>query len=125
MKNDVISLDKFHATSEMNSLLEQTLREGARLLLQQAIENEVNEYLESMKGRRDFEGRKQFVRNGYLPEREVQTGIGPISVKQPRMTCSPEIGPYKIRGLCKLLTTKRNTSHEKKIFGRTNNKCSQ
>jgi len=85
MKNDVISLDKFHATSEMNSLLEQTLREGARLLLQQAIENEVNEYLESMKGRRDFEGRKQFVRNGYLPEREVQTGIGPISVKQPRI----------------------------------------
>ncbi|CCB91687.1 transposase [Waddlia chondrophila 2032/99] len=57
MKNDVIFLDKFHATSEMNSLLEQTLREGARLLLQQAIENEVNEYLESMKGRRDFEGR--------------------------------------------------------------------
>ncbi|ADI38449.1 transposase [Waddlia chondrophila WSU 86-1044] len=40
MKNDVISLDKFHATSEMNSLLEQTLREGARLLKQQAIENE-------------------------------------------------------------------------------------
>ncbi|CCB90879.1 transposase for insertion sequence element IS6120, partial [Waddlia chondrophila 2032/99] len=57
----------------------------ARLLLQQAIENEVNEYLESMKSRRDFEGRKQFVRNGYLPEREVQTGIGPISVKQPRI----------------------------------------
>ncbi|CCB90559.1 transposase [Waddlia chondrophila 2032/99] len=51
---------------EMKSFLEQTLREGARLLLQQAIENEVNEYLESMKGRKDFEGRKQFVRNGYL-----------------------------------------------------------
>jgi len=85
MKNDVISLDKFHATNEMNSLLEQTLRDGARLLLQQAIENEVNEYLESMKSRTNSEGRKQFVRNGYLPEREVQTGIGPIPVKQPRV----------------------------------------
>ncbi len=53
MKDDVISLDKFHATNEMKSFLEQTLREGARLLLQQAIENEVNEYLESMKGRKD------------------------------------------------------------------------
>jgi len=85
MKDDVISLDKFHATNEINSLLEQTLKDGARLLLQQAIENEVNEYLESMEDRKTSEGKKQFVRNGYLPEREVQTGIGPISVKQPRV----------------------------------------
>ncbi|WP_211259940.1 transposase, partial [Waddlia chondrophila] len=85
MKDDVIFLDKFHATSEMKSFLEQTLREGARFLLQQAVENEVNEYLESMSSRTNSEGRKQFVRNGYLPEREVQTGIGPIAVKQPRV----------------------------------------
>lgn len=85
MKDDVIFLDKFHATNEMNSLLEQTLRNGARQLLQQAIENEVNEYLELMKNRKNSEGRKQFVRNGYLPERQVQTGIGPILVKQPRV----------------------------------------
>lgn len=85
MKDDVISLDKFHATNEINSLLEQTLKDGARLLLQQAIENEVNEYLESMEDRKTSEGKKQFVRNGYLPEREVQTGIGPIAVKQPRV----------------------------------------
>ncbi|CCB91268.1 hypothetical protein WCH_CZ17970 [Waddlia chondrophila 2032/99] len=50
-----------------------------------AVENEVNEYLESMSSRTNSEGRKQFVRNGYLPEREVQTGIGPIAVKQPRV----------------------------------------
>ncbi|CCB90587.1 transposase for insertion sequence element IS6120 [Waddlia chondrophila 2032/99] len=85
MKDDVIFLDKFHATSEMKSFLEQTLREGARFLLQQAVENEVNEYLESMSSRTNSEGRKQFVRNGYQPEREVQTGIGPIAVKQPRV----------------------------------------
>ena len=85
MKDDVIFLDKFHATNEINSLLEQTLKDGARLLLQQAIENEVNEYLESMEARKTAEGKKQFVRNGYLPEREVQTGIGSISVKQPRV----------------------------------------
>ena len=85
MKDDVISFDKFHAINEMNNLLEQTLRDGARLLLQQAIENEVNEYLESMRDVKNSEGRKQFVRNGYLPKRQVQTGIGPIQVKQPRV----------------------------------------
>jgi len=38
--------------------LEQTLKDGARLLLQQAIENEVNEYLESMGDRKTSEGKK-------------------------------------------------------------------
>lgn len=82
MKDDVISLDKFHASNEMHSLLEQTLKDGARFLLQQAIENEVNEYPDTKKNMKNSEGRKQFVRNGYLPERELQTGMGPISVKQ-------------------------------------------
>ena len=76
MKYDVISLDKFHASNEMHNVLKQTLKDEARLLLQQAIENEVNEYLESMANKKTSEGKKQFVRNGYLPEREVQTGIG-------------------------------------------------
>ena len=77
--------DKSNAANEMNNLLEQTLRNGASWLLQQAIENEVNEYLESMKDQKDSKGTKQFVRNGYLPERQVQTGIGPIPIKQPRV----------------------------------------
>jgi transposase-like protein len=34
---------------------------------------------------RDQQGRRQVVRNGYLPEREVMTGIGPLEVKQPRV----------------------------------------
>jgi len=76
---------KLHATNEMDSLLEQTLRKGARLLLQQAIEDEVTEYLESMEDMKDPEGRKKCVRNGYLPERQIQTGVGPIQVKQPRV----------------------------------------
>jgi len=50
MKDDVISLIKLHATNEMDSLLEQALRKGACLLLQQAIENEATEYLERRVG---------------------------------------------------------------------------
>lgn len=33
----------------------------------------------------DAEGRRQVVRNGHLPEREVVTGVGPLPVKKPRV----------------------------------------
>jgi putative transposase len=85
MKDDLIFLDKLHATSEVNSLLEETLKKGARLLLQQAIENEVEECLEKNNFRKDEQGRRVVVRNGYLPERDIHSGIGSISVKQPRI----------------------------------------
>src|SRR5262245_62899047 len=35
--------------------------------------------------RHDAEGRQAIVRNGYLPEREVQTGLGAVRVKVPRV----------------------------------------
>ena len=34
---------------------------------------------------RDHEGKRLVVRNGSLPERALQTGLGPISVRQPRV----------------------------------------
>ncbi|MDY6972470.1 MAG: transposase [Thermodesulfobacteriota bacterium] len=36
------------------------------------------------KNLRDRQDRRRVVRNGYLPEREIQTGIGPVEVKVPR-----------------------------------------
>ena len=38
----------------------------------------------SMAGRRDDQGRRAVVRNGYLPEREILTGIGPVAVRVPK-----------------------------------------
>jgi putative transposase len=66
-------------------VLEEILREGARKMLQAAIENEVAEYVEKHKGFRDEKGHCLAVRNGYLPEREILTGVGPICVRQPRV----------------------------------------
>ena len=68
-----------------NNPLEETLREGARKLLQQAIENEVQEFLDKFKDQKTEDGRRPIVRNGYLPERSIQTGVGLIPVKQPRV----------------------------------------
>jgi putative transposase len=67
------------------SLLDEIIREGARKLLQAAIEKEVDEYLGLASDLRSPGGRRLVVRNGYLPQRSIQTGAGPIVVKQPRV----------------------------------------
>ena len=61
------------------------LRRGVRTLLAQAIEAEVAGYLQERAHLKDQVGRQQVVRNGYLPERTVLTGLGPVEVKQPRV----------------------------------------
>jgi putative transposase len=83
-ESKVISLDE-RAKEEEKPFLEQLLREGARKLLQAAIENEVIDYIQLHKDRVDENGQRLVVRNGHLPEREVVSGAGPIPVRQPRV----------------------------------------
>lgn len=66
-------------------LLTEVLRKGARELLAQAVEQEVQEWLSERSGLRDEHDRKLVVRNGHLPERTILTGIGPVAVRQPRV----------------------------------------
>jgi len=61
------------------------LRAGAQRLLAQAIEGEVATYIEGHAHLRDAGGHRLVVRNGHKDEREIQTGIGPIAVRQPRV----------------------------------------
>jgi putative transposase len=65
--------------------LTEVLRQGAKRLLAQAIEAEVEPLLACYADARDAQGRQAVVRNGSLPEREVQTGIGAIPVQVPRV----------------------------------------
>ena len=83
-ESKVISLEE-RAKDEEKPFLEQLLQEGARKLLQAAIENEVMDYIQFHKDRRDENGQRLVVRNGHLPEREIVSGIGPIKVRQPRV----------------------------------------
>ncbi|MFM9964356.1 MAG: IS256 family transposase [Planctomycetaceae bacterium] len=66
-------------------LLTEVLRKGARDLLAQAIDLEVREWIEQRVAVVDEQGHRQVVRNGHLPERTIQSGIGPIEVRQPRV----------------------------------------
>jgi putative transposase len=65
--------------------LTEVLRRGARELLQQAVEAEVAEAIAQFATLKDEEGRQRVVRNGYLPERSIQTGIGAVAVRAPRV----------------------------------------
>jgi putative transposase len=67
------------------SVLEELAREGARQMLASALEEEVAAFVEEHQGTIDAEGRRLVVRNGYMPERDLVTGIGPIAIKQPRL----------------------------------------
>lgn len=61
------------------------LRSGARRLLAQAVEAEAEEFLAAMKDLRLTDGRERVVRHGHGPERQVQTGIGPVAVQRVRL----------------------------------------
>jgi transposase-like protein len=61
------------------------LRQGARRLLSAALEAEIESFLKQYQNITDDKGRRRVVRNGHLPEREIQTGIGQIPVRAPRI----------------------------------------
>jgi len=61
------------------------LRLGAQQLLAQAIEAEVADWIERRQPCVDDQGHRQVVRNGYLPQRTITTGVGAVAVQQPRV----------------------------------------
>jgi putative transposase len=81
-KNTVVELT---GREQFTDTLTELLRTGARQLIQQAVEAELAEYMEQYTGRILEDGRAAVVRNGYHPERDIQTGIGPVTVKIPKV----------------------------------------
>jgi len=86
MNNDnVVSLqDREEEIPSPRSVLDELVHEGARRMLQAALEEEVQSYIERHANLLDERGRKVVVRNGYLPQREIVTGAGPLPITQPR-----------------------------------------
>lgn len=82
-KNKIISLKKPGEISR--DPLTELLRRGARHLIADAVEAELQELLSQYAGLRNNQGHKQVVRNGFLPEREIQTGIGPVKIRVPKV----------------------------------------
>lgn len=83
--DDTTTQVDFKKDVETYSLLESTLRDGALKMLKQALEIEIQEFLKKHESKVDENGYKLVVRNGYHQEREIVTGLGPFSVKAPRV----------------------------------------
>jgi putative transposase len=77
--------------------LTEVLRSGARALLAQAVESEVAALLASHADKLTDDGRQRLVRHGHLPEREIMTGIGSVTVRCPRVRDRVGKGSQRIR----------------------------
>ena len=70
---------------QSRDVMTEILRAGAQKMLAQMIQQEVADWLTEREHLRDDQGRRQVVRNGYLPKREITTGVGQVEVRQPRV----------------------------------------
>ena len=84
MTENTSNLLEFPADATKN-LLDEILRDGARKMLMEAIQHEVDVYLEARRHLVDENGHRQVIRNGTLPARDIQTPMGSIEVEQPRV----------------------------------------
>ena len=79
--NNVHKEEKYNSTRDA---LTEVLQNGAAKMLATVIEAEVDAFCEQYKFLRDDADRRRIVRNGYLPERKILTGIGEVAVNVPR-----------------------------------------
>ena len=79
-------------------ILTEILRDGAQKMLATAIDCEVNEYLAEHAHQLDTNGKRLVVRNGYLPTREIQTGLGQVPFASLESTTSERtrMGPHTV-----------------------------
>src|SRR5437870_9533661 len=80
------------------SLIHEIVREGARRMLAEALQAEVDAYIAAFACERGEDGRRLVVRNGYHQDREVLTSAGAVRVTVPRVNdkrTDPDTGERK------------------------------
>ncbi len=84
-----MSKSNLHARSQpevaSNDPLHELIRQGARELISKAVESELQGLLDQYADASTPDGRQAVVRNGYLPKRTVQTGVGDVDVQVPKV----------------------------------------
>lgn len=86
MNNDNLIEFKTPETAEtFTDALTALVRQGARQIIAQAVEAELVEFLGQYRSLKDDQGRTAVVRNGYLPERTITTGVGEVEIQVPKV----------------------------------------
>lgn len=83
--HNVLNIQSPQAGKPSRSVLDEIVRAGAQKMLQTAIEAEINEFVTLHIGAVDENGHRTVVRNGYSQERDLVSGVGPLTVRQPRV----------------------------------------
>jgi putative transposase len=84
-KDNVIEFKTPATTETFTDVLTALIQQGAQQIIAQAVEAELQTFLEQYQHLRDEQGRKSVVRNGYLPERTITTGVGEVAVQVPKV----------------------------------------
>jgi len=74
-ENNVVELNNPETNSDP---LTELVRAGAGQLIERAVEIELQKFMAQYETSRTADGKAGVVRNGYLPEKNIQTGIGPV-----------------------------------------------
>jgi Transposase, Mutator family len=86
MSNDnVIAFQPSETVAPFSDVLSELVRQGARQIIAQAVEAELKEFLAQYQSLKDDQGRAAIVRNGYLPERTIMTGVGEVEIQVPKV----------------------------------------
>jgi len=83
--NDFTLKEVVTPETEVKDPLTEILRTGARALISQAVELELNYLLKQHENKKLDDGRQAVVKNGYLPARTLQTGIGDVDIQVPKI----------------------------------------
>ena len=84
MKDDTTILP-FRQSEKIDDPLTEIAREGARRMLAEALVAEADAFVAGFSEERLADGRQRIVRHGFGPERQLQTGIGAVEVRRPKV----------------------------------------
>src|SRR6266516_6252668 len=95
--NETSNIDALRQPDEIDDLLTDILRSGARQLLAQAIEIEAETFLAAMQDLKLYDGRDRVVRHGHGPTRKTPTGGGPVELARVKIRDRGAAGDERFR----------------------------
>ena len=90
--DNLIAFQPPESPTLFNDALTELVRQGARQIIAQAVEAELQGFLTQYQPLKDEQGRQAIVRNGYLPERTIVTGVGAVAVQVPKVRDRTQCG---------------------------------
>jgi putative transposase len=84
-QDKLVSFKVPNSSRGFSDALTELVRQGARQIIAQAVEAELTEFLAQYHSLKDEQGRQAIVRNGYLPERTIVTGVGQVEIQVPKV----------------------------------------